>query len=131
MKHPSWIAPLFFLAAAYDGILGAAFLVAHQRLFSAMNIPEPNHPAYIQFPAALLIVFAIGFLMVALRPRARRDIIVLGVLLKVSYAGVVLGHWLLGSIPVTWTYFAWADLAFLVAFVAALAALRAPAGRRT
>lgn len=115
----SQIRALFLIAALYDGVLGLAFLVAPLALYNAMGIPPPNHLAYIQFPAALLLVFAIGFLMVARSPQNGRSIIPLGMLLKLSYSSIVLGHWALGSIPAVWTVFAWIDLLFLIGFALA------------
>ncbi len=124
-----WIRPFFWIAALYDGLLGIAFLVAHQRIYDALGIPPPNHPAYIQFGAALILAFGLGFALVALDPITNRPIIRLGMLLKISYAGVVLGHWFRGSIPPVWTYFAWADLIFLVIFAAAWYSLSPPRAR--
>lgn len=117
---------LFAIAAVYDGLLGLAFLAAPLALYNAMGVPPPNHMAYIQFPAALLIVFAVGFVMVARSPRECRAIIPLGILLKVSYSSIVLGHWALGSIPPVWTVFAWIDLVFLIAFALAWRAVSRP-----
>jgi hypothetical protein len=116
----SHIRALFLIAALYDGALGLAFLVAPLALYNAMGIPPPNHLAYIQFPAAVLIVFAVGFLMVARAPRECRAIIPLGILLKGAYSSVVLGHWIFGTMPPHWAVFAWIDLGFLILFVIAL-----------
>ncbi len=68
MKSRTAITALFLLAAAYDGVLGLAFLVAHDAVFQWSNVTPPNHPGYIQFPATLLIVFAILFAAVAPGP---------------------------------------------------------------
>jgi hypothetical protein len=124
---PAWIKPLFLLAALYDGILGLAFLTVPLRIYAWMNVPPPNHPGYIQFPAAMLIIFGYAFWMVAMDPMRRRDIIWLGCLLKIAYCSVVFAHAAsAGGIPIIWTIFAIADLLFLLAFIAALRALRAP-----
>lgn len=133
MRRERLIRSLFWIAAAYDGALGLAFLIAPVAIYNAIGVPLPNHMGYIQFASALLIVFALGFAMVARNPRGNRSIILLGIGLKASYCGVVFGHWALGSIPLVWTLFAWTDLAFLLAFVwawGAVSRLRgAPLGR--
>ena len=121
-----WIRPLFYVAALYDFLLGLVFLFAYQAIYGRFGVTLPNHPGYIQFGAAVIMIFGIGFWLVARAPERNRDIIKLGVLLKLSYSGVVLGYWAQGRIPAMWVPFAWADLAFLVAFVAALRALPAP-----
>jgi len=110
------MAALLLSAAAYDGLLGAAFLFAGSRVFDACGVTPPNHPGYIQFPAALLIVFAAMFGVLARDPVRHRILIPFGMLLKASYVGVVLFHWLGAGLPALWKPFCIADLAFLVLF---------------
>ena len=57
----NWIKPFFLLAAAYDGVLGIAFIIAPGSIFAMYGVEPPNHMAYVQFPAMLLILFAIMF----------------------------------------------------------------------
>jgi hypothetical protein len=124
MKTKQAIAGLFFIAAIYDGLLGAAFLLFSNALFKGFEVTPPNHPGYVQFPAALLIVFAIMFMVVAVNPVKNRSLILYGILLKISYCGVILSHWLTGGIPDMWKPFCISDSVFLVTFIWAWAALR-------
>jgi hypothetical protein len=124
MKIKQAITGLFFIAALYDGMLGAAFLLFSDALFSGFSVTPPNHPGYVQFPAALLIVFAIMFTSIAIDPIKNRTLIPYGILLKVSYCGVILSHWLTGGIPNMWKPFCVSDLIFLAAFIWAWMALR-------
>jgi hypothetical protein len=110
------ISGLFFVAALYDGLLGLAFLVAADWIFQAAHVTPPNHFGYVQFPGAILMVFAVMFLAVARRPRENRGLIPYGMLLKVSYCGVVGYHWLAGGIPSLWKPFVVIDLVFLILF---------------
>ncbi len=121
------VAILFWLAAAYDGLLGLVFLAAPGAPFERFRVIPPNHPAYVQFPAALLIVFAIMFVAIARAPAANRNLIPYGMLLKVSYCGVAFSYWVRQGIPDMWKPFALADLAFLALFLAAYHRL----GKRT
>jgi hypothetical protein len=115
--------PLFIIAALYDGILGIIFLFASGRVFEAYGTTPPNHPGYVQFPAALLLIFAIMFVVIARDPINNRRLIPYGILLKISYCGIVLLHWFDGGIPDMWKPFVIFDLVFLVFFVLAFAAL--------
>ena len=125
-----WMRPFFVVAALYDIILGAMFLVAPGAVYTRFAVTPANHPAYVQFAAAVVLIFGIGFWFVARSPERNRDIIKLGVLFKIAYSGVVLGWWFQGRMPGMWVPFAWIDLAFLAAFLAALRALpSAPAAR--
>jgi hypothetical protein len=124
-----WIRPLFVVAAAYDFILGVLFLLAYPAVYERFGVALPNHPGYIQFAAAVVAIFGVGFWFVSRAPERNRDIIKLGILLKVAYSSVVLGWWLRGQMPQMWVPFAWIDLAFLATFIAALQALPAAGAR--
>ena len=108
---------LFGVAALYDAVLGIAFLIAPAPLFDWVDVPPPNHFGYVQFPAALLIVFALMFAAVAQNPVENRSLIAYGILLKVSYSGVVLYYWITSDLPWVWKPFCIADLVFLALFV--------------
>ena len=58
MKNANLLSVLFYFSAAYDGLLGLAFLTCPDYIFNAFSVPPPNHFGYVQFPAALLIIFA-------------------------------------------------------------------------
>lgn len=116
---------LFIVGGLYDGLLGLAFLAAGPRLFDRFGVTPPNHWGYVQFPALLLIVFAIMFFQIAADPHGRRGLIPYGIMLKVSYLAVTAYHWLGGALPWMWKPFTIADLAFLVLFSWAWAATRA------
>jgi hypothetical protein len=116
MKRKPIVSLLFVIAALYDGVLGVAFLFAPAALFRWFEVTPPNHFGYVHFPAALLILFAIMFLAVAVNPSANRNLIPYGMLLKVCYCSVVFFHWFTAGIPYMWKPFAIADLLFLILF---------------
>lgn len=122
------VAPLFYVAAAYDGILGLVFLFAAGPIYARFGVTPANHPGYVQFPAALLIVFALMFLAVARDPARNRNLIPYGMLLKAAYCGVVFAYWFGSGIPDMWKPFALGDAVFFLLF---LWAWRATAGRAT
>lgn len=117
MQKHKWISTFYYISFLYDAILGVAFMVAWPRIFAWNNVTPPNHPGYIQFPALLLIVFALMFLAVARAPEANRNLIPYGFLFKVSYCAVVFRHWFFDGIPWMWKPFAVADVIFAVLFL--------------
>jgi len=123
MKKTMLIRGLFLLAAVFESVLGLAFLSAPESIFEKFNVTPPNHWGYIQFPAAVLLIFAWMFLFVALRPTARRHLIPYGVLLKLSFAGVVFSHWIADGVPGLWKPLAIIDLATAALFAWAYVAL--------
>lgn len=110
---------LFYIGGLYDGVLGLLFLMIPGRIFSFFGVTPPNHDGYIQFPAALLIVFGLMFLNIGRAPEANRNLITYGILLKVSYCSVIFWHWLSAGIPGMWKPFAIIDLAFMALFILA------------
>jgi uncharacterized membrane protein YfcA len=117
MRTERAIKLLFWLAGLYDGILGAAFLIAPAAVFDCFGITPPNHFGYVQFPAALIIIFALMFFAVAAAPRRNRNLVPYGILLKVAYCGVVVGYWSGQGIPDMWKPFAVCDAVFALLFI--------------
>lgn len=126
MSSPKWISPLFWLAALYDGILGLVFLAAAARVFELFDVTPPNHFGYVQFPAALLLIFGLMFVSIARNPMGRRHLIVYGILLKVAYCGVAGFHWAATGIPGMWKPFVVIDAVMGVLFLFAYLALGEP-----
>jgi hypothetical protein len=126
--HPNWIRPLFIAAGIYDGVLGIAFLFFSSAIFRIAQVALPNHKAYIEFPALILLIFAAMYFQVARDSVRNRDFIPYGAALKIAYSGVVFWNALDGGIPGFWIPWAWIDLAFLVLFLIAWNRLRRPAG---
>lgn len=115
---------LFVISGVYDGLLGLAFLFRGPALFEYFQVTLPNHFGYITFPALILILFGAMFFRIASDPRKYRDMIPLGMGLKVAYAGTVFYYLINGGLPQMWIPFAWADTAFLVLFVISWIGLR-------
>ena len=114
-----WRKWLFYIAALYDALLGAAFVFFWRAIFRHFAITPPNHPGYVQFPGLLLLIFAWMFCRIARDPVANRGLIVYGIALKIAYSGLVFWYALTTGVPPMWVWCAWADVAFLVLFIAA------------
>lgn len=112
-----WMKPFFIVSGLYDGILGIGFLFFSGAIYRAYAVTPPNHAAYVQFPAALLLIFAWIFFRIARDPKANRDLIPYGIALKIAYCSIAFWYFLTTDIPLMWMPFAWADLVFLALFV--------------
>ena len=84
-----WVRVVFMIAAIYDGGLGLAFLFFGSDIFRIANVTPPNDLGYIQFPALLLVVFAVMFFHISRNPPKHRELMLYGAGLKASYVGVV------------------------------------------
>lgn len=114
---------LYAIAALYDAALGLLFLFIPSYPFATFDVTPPNHMGYVQFPAALLLIFGFMFAMIAKAPRENRQLIIYGVLLKLSYSGLTFWYWLTTDVPSFWKPFAVIDFMMLVLFVWTYAAL--------
>jgi len=114
---------LYGIAAAYDGLLGLAFLAAGPQMFKRAGIEPPNHWGYVHFAAGMLIIFGLMFFMIAWHPTDNWNLAPYGILLKVCYIATVAWHSQRGSVPDVWKYFALVDAVFAVLFVWSLAPL--------
>ena len=111
------IKPFYIISGLYDAVLGVAFLIAPGAIFAMYEVTPPNHMAYVQFPALLLILFGIMFFRIAMDPVNNRDLILYGCGLKVSYCSMVFYYMSTTGVPQMWVPWAYADLVFLVLFV--------------
>jgi len=117
---------LFAVAGLYDFLIGLVFLFFGPQLFEATGVPPPNHWAYIQFGSLLLIIFGIMFFAVAHDPVANRNLMPFGMLLKLSYAGLVAYYWVTTDCPMLFKPFALIDAVMFVLFLLAYGKRLAP-----
>lgn len=108
----------FLLAALYDLILGAAFLVASEPILTAIGMTLPPHIAYIQLAAVFVFVQGLGYWLVSRDPLANLGLVRVGVAYKAAYSGLALYYLATGQLPsvffIPWAVF---DLVFLIGFV--------------
>jgi len=114
-----WMRVLFIAAGLFEGLLGLALLFAPAWVFSLNDFEALDHPAYVQFPALLLLIFALMFFRIAADPVKRRELILYACAIKAAYFGVAIFNQATRGIPSMWLPWAWADLVFLVLFLLA------------
>jgi hypothetical protein len=117
MKNNKPISILFYISGIFDGVLGIVFVFIPKIPFVLFNVTHPNHWGYIQFPAALLVVFACMFFAIARNPGRNRNLIPYGIGLKASYSIVVFGYWITTGLPDMWKPFAVIDVILGLLFI--------------
>jgi hypothetical protein len=88
---------IFLVAGLYDLLLGLGFVFFGPEIFEKTGVPPPNHWGYIQFGALLPY----------------------GMLLKLSYFGLVTYYWATTDCPLIFKVFALIDAVMLVLFLLA------------
>ena len=114
---PGW-RTFFLVAALYDLVLGAVFVVFGEPILEAIGMALPPHVAYIQLAAVFIFVQGLSYWLVCRDPLANLGLVRVGVAYKVAYAGLALYYLVIGSCPSVF-FIPWAvvDLLFLVGFV--------------
>jgi hypothetical protein len=107
----------FLVAALYDIILGLAFFLLYNPLFSALGIALPNNTSYIHLTAAFVFTQGLGYWFVYEDPSTNLGIVKLGIVYKAVFAGLGFYYFAIGQLlhPV-FLIFAVADLLFLAGF---------------
>jgi hypothetical protein len=117
---------VFFVAAAYDLVLGVGFLFLYPWVYQLMGISLPTEPAYLQMSAAFVLVQGIMYALVFRNMERNRDLILVGVIYKAAYAGISLYHLALGDLPhVLFAVFGVLDIGFMILFLMCLRWLEA------
>jgi hypothetical protein len=108
----------FLVAALYDVVLGAVFVVAGEQILGAIGMELPPHVAYIQLAAIFILVQGLSYWLAYRDPFGNLGIVRVGVAYKAAYAGLAAWYLLIGALPSVF-FIPWAliDVAFLVGFV--------------
>ncbi len=114
---------LFAVAACYDIGAGLIFCLFYMPLYRAMNLILPEHPGYLQLASLYIAVFGIGFAFVARSPESNMGVIVLGILMKIVFAGVIFYHYFVTIAPKIYVVFALCDAIFAALFLGAYRSL--------
>jgi hypothetical protein len=115
---------IFLLTAIFNFVLGAGLGLFFREINEWSDLQLPNHPAYMQLPSLFVFVFGIGMLFVVYDPLGNRSIMLLGVLMKTSYAVVILGNSFFHTMPLLHVAVAGCDLVHALLFLAAYLATR-------
>jgi len=92
---------LFTLSAVYDVLLGVTFMFFAERAFAALGISDklPAIRGYLTLLGAFVLVIGIAYFLIARGDLKRNvDLILVGVLYKLAYAGTAF-YWYQGHLP--------------------------------
>ncbi len=93
---------LFNLAAIYDVVLGITFTFFPARAFGALGISDklPAFGGYLTLLGVFVLVIGIAYFLIACGDLKRNaDLILIGTLYKLAYAGTAFYYWAQGSLP--------------------------------
>jgi hypothetical protein len=93
---------LFNLAAIYDVLLGITFTFFPARAFAVLGISDklPAFGGYLTLLGAFVLVLGVAYFLIARGDLPRNaDLILVGTLYKLAYAGTAFYYWSQGSLP--------------------------------
>jgi hypothetical protein len=121
----SFYKQVFAIAAIYDIVLGAAFILFYDPILEALDITAPDNTSYIHLSAVFVLVQGISYVFAWQDLTGNLGIVRVGVIYKAAYFLVAL-YYLVTDDLLHWVFFVFgvADLGFLLLFLGALAAMR-------
>lgn len=109
---------VFLVSSIYDFVLGILFFLFYKPVFNFLNITIPSHPEYLQMSAAFVAVLGVGYFFVYKNITRNRDLWKLGVLYKITYFLLIFYYYfILHTANITFLYFAFIDVIFVVLFL--------------
>lgn len=120
MENLKMVKGIFLVAAIFDITLGIIFALFFKRVYNSFGYPLPNHDAYVQLPALYVLIFGIAFYLVYRDPVQNRAIMPVGILMKLAFSAVCLGHMFFGAVASFYIPLAVIDLIFAGLFAWAL-----------
>ncbi|MGE0598108.1 MAG: hypothetical protein AB7J35_13245 [Dehalococcoidia bacterium] len=120
---------VFAIAAAYDIILGAAFIFLYDPILDALDITQPDNASYIHLAAVFVLVQGVSYVFAWQDLFGNVGLIRTGIIYKGAYF-LVAFYYLVTDDLLHWVFFAFgvADLGFMLLFIGALTAIRANRG---
>jgi hypothetical protein len=117
--------PALAIAAAYDIILGLAFILQHKRILKLLSIEAPKNSSYIHLSAVFVLVQGISYVFAYLRPGGNEDLLKVGMIYKLAYAVVSFYYFAINQL-LHWAFllFGIIDLGFLAMFAGMLRRLK-------
>ena len=109
--------PVLLLCAAYDGLIGLAFLFFAEPIFRALGMENAADPVYVQLAAGLIAIMGLGFFLAWRDPLLNRDLVMLGTVFKAFYILLAAYALVRGEVPhAVFLVFAAIDVVFLIVF---------------
>ena len=124
MENQPFYRRMFVVASLYDLILGLGFFLFYPAIYAWLSIQAPESPSYLHMAAAFVFVQGVGYAFVWRNLERNVDIIRLGIIYKLAYAGVVFYYRAAGQLPhLVYAGFGLLDLVFVVLFAQSLKAI--------
>lgn len=117
MPIPRWMRTAMYATAALNAVGAIIFLPGMSALRAITGLPDSNEPLYMVMTGMFIFIFGLAYLAVAVTARADRLLVALSALGKLSFAAILTGFALSGSLPCRTPFIAVPDVVFAVIFI--------------
>ena len=111
-----YAARTFAAAGIFNILVGAATFLAPDRTATLMGISLPANRLFLHLSTWLVVVFGIGYCLVALHPERNRDLMLLGGLGKILVLPIMLAAWRRGDVGASGVAASAVDFVFALLF---------------
>jgi len=126
-----WMRYLLRFTGCYNLLAGLNMLVFYHESFKALGVPKPDLMMPVQLVGILVMLFGVGYLLVASNPVENRNLLMLGFWSKALGSALGIGYVLLGKLPAVFLIvLLFSDIMYLPPFIIILHRLYKIAGDR-
>lgn len=93
-----YAARVFWTAGIFNIAVGASGFLVPDLTAQLMGIPRPANPVFMQMTSWLVLVFGIGYCLVARRPERNRDLMLVGIVGKLLVLPLMVAAWRRGDV---------------------------------
>ncbi len=109
---PAWMRRALLATAVMNVLAAAGFLPAATSVRALAGLPEVGPPFYLLTVAMFVFVFGLGYLSAGMTGRADRLFLTVAAVGKIAFFALLVGCWMVGSVPMRAPVLGSADLVF-------------------
>lgn len=107
---------LFAFAAIYNFLVGGALMLAPHRAAAGLGVSGGGAPFALAMVGMLIVVFGVGYAMVARSPAQNRGIVWIGLIGKIGAAALGTMQYLANIVPLSTFLLGMGDVVFVLFF---------------
>lgn len=111
---------IFFIAGIFNGMVVLSLMTPNSPAWELIGVAAPEQTLFLHLFLVFAALFGLAYFWVAADMSGKNALILLAVLGKLAVVGVVIAHYLTGSVPVSVVSLTAGDLVFAGLFLGVL-----------
>ena len=118
MPLTTWMKYLLWFVGGYNVLAGLGMLIFYHEGFRFLDLPKPELMLPLQIVGVMVLLFGVGYWLVAWNPIENRNVLLLGFLSKFLGSLLGVGYIVAGKMPLLFLpILFFADIVYLVPFL--------------